>query len=65
MIGKLLDAGAYGIICPASTPSTRPRRLSGLQLPAPGDRSYGPSRGLLYGGPDYTDHADDTVQAGR
>jgi 4-hydroxy-2-oxoheptanedioate aldolase len=29
----------------------------------PGDRSFGPSRGLLYGGPDYAQHANSHILA--
>lgn len=61
-IGKLLDAGAYAIICPTiDTPEDAETLARACRYPPRGSRSYGPSRGLLYGGPDYTDHADDTV----
>jgi 4-hydroxy-2-oxoheptanedioate aldolase len=61
-IGKLLDAGAYGIVCPAiDTPEAAAAFVSACRYPPLGTRSFGPSRGLLYGGPDYLDHADRTV----
>jgi 4-hydroxy-2-oxoheptanedioate aldolase len=61
-IGKLLDAGAYGIVCPAiDTPEQAAALVRACRYPPVGGRSFGPSRGLLYGGPDYVDHADDTV----
>lgn len=61
-IGKLLDAGAYGVICPAVDSVEDCRRfVAACRYPPAGRRSYGPSRGLLYGGPDYVEHADDTV----
>lgn len=61
-IGKLLDAGAYGIICPAvDTPEQADAFVAACRYPPTGQRSYGPSRGLLYGGPDYVEHADETV----
>lgn len=64
VIGKLLDAGAYGIICPAVDSAAQAAALvQAVRYPPTGARSYGPSRGLLYGGPDYTDHADATVLA--
>ena len=59
-IGKLLDAGAYGIICPfVDTAADAEAFVRACRYR--GGRSYGPSRGLLYGGPDYFDHADDMV----
>lgn len=61
-IGKLLDAGAYGIICPAiDTPEAAAALVAACRYPPAGIRSFGPSRGLLYGGPDYVEHADSTV----
>lgn len=63
VIGKLLDAGAYGIICPSIDTAEQCRQLvSACRYPPLGRRSFGPARGLLYGGPDYTQHADVTVQ---
>jgi 4-hydroxy-2-oxoheptanedioate aldolase len=63
-IGKLLDGGAYGIICPAvDTAEQAEAFVRACRYPATGSRSYGPSRGLLYGGADYLDHADATVLA--
>ena len=53
-INKLLDAGAYGIICPmVSTPEDARRFARACRYPPLGDRSFGPARGLLYGGADY------------
>lgn len=61
-INKLLDAGAYGLICPMiDTPEDAARFVSACRYPPRGTRSFGPTRGLLYGGPDYFDHADDTI----
>jgi 4-hydroxy-2-oxoheptanedioate aldolase len=61
-IGKLLDAGAYGIVCPAvDTPEQAAAFVAACRYPPAGNRSFGPARGLLYGGPDYPDHADATV----
>jgi 4-hydroxy-2-oxoheptanedioate aldolase len=62
VIGKLLDAGAYGIICPAiDTGEQAADFVRACRYPPVGARSFGPSRGLLYGGPDYVEHADRTV----
>ncbi|HVU90861.1 MAG TPA: aldolase/citrate lyase family protein [Jatrophihabitans sp.] len=61
-IGKLLDAGAYGIICPAvDTPQQAAAFVAACRYPPTGVRSFGPARGLLYGGADYASRADDTV----
>lgn len=61
-IGKLLDAGAYGIICPAiDDAASCARFVAACRYPPRGRRSYGPARGLLYGGPDYVAAADRTV----
>lgn len=61
-IGKLLDAGAYGIICPTVDSAADCRAfVAACRYPPTGRRSYGPSRGLLYGGSDYVDNADTTV----
>lgn len=61
-IMRLLDAGAYGIICPMiSTPDDARRFVSACRYPPSGERSFGPARGLLYGGPDYFAHANDEI----
>lgn len=63
-IMHLLDAGAYGVICPMiSTPEQAAALVSACRYPPFGTRSFGPSRGLLYGGQDYVAHANDTVMA--
>lgn len=61
-IGKLLDSGAYGLICPSiDSPEQARSFVEACRYPPAGRRSYGPARGLIYGGLDYLDHADDTV----
>lgn len=63
-IMHLLDAGAYGIICPMiSTPEDTAELVAACRYPPVGNRSFGPSRGLLYGGSDYVSKADTTVMA--
>ncbi|GIL39072.1 HpcH/HpaI aldolase family protein [Roseiterribacter gracilis] len=58
-IMKLLDAGAYGVICPMiSTREDAERLVSTCRYPPTGTRSFGPARGLLYGGMDYLSGAD-------
>ena len=62
IIMKCLDAGAYGIICPMISTAEQARRLVEYCLyPPKGQRSFGPIRQLLYGGPDYFDGANDAL----
>lgn len=61
-IMHLLDAGAYGVICPMiSSPEAAAELVAACRYPPTGKRSFGPSRGLLYGGADYVAEADATV----
>jgi 4-hydroxy-2-oxoheptanedioate aldolase len=63
-IMHLLDAGAYGVICPMISSAEQARKLvSACRYPPLGERSFGPSRGLLYGGSDYVSEANSTVMA--
>lgn len=63
-IMHLLDAGAYGVICPMiSSREDAEALVAACRYPPHGNRSFGPSRGLLYGGPDYVTHANETVMA--
>ncbi|WP_137752236.1 aldolase/citrate lyase family protein [Sphingopyxis sp. L1A2A] len=58
-IMRFLDAGAYGIICPMiSTARDAADLVSACRYPPDGTRSFGPARGLLYGGADYLDGAN-------
>ena len=62
VIMHVLDAGAYGIICPMVNNRADAERLVAACRYAPvGMRSYGPARGLLYGGADYPEHANDEI----
>jgi len=64
IIGKVLDAGAYGVICPMVNSRRECEAFVGACRYAPrGYRSSGPIRATLYGGPDYHAKADDTVLA--
>jgi 4-hydroxy-2-oxoheptanedioate aldolase len=59
---KTLDAGAYGVICPMVNTREDAQKLVAYTSYAPrGTRSFGPVRALLYGGPDYYEHADRTI----
>jgi len=61
---KMLDGGAYGIICPLVNTAEEAQRFAGAcRYPPRGYRSSGPVRATLYAGADYMDHADDTVVA--
>jgi 4-hydroxy-2-oxoheptanedioate aldolase len=56
--------GAYGVICPMiDTRRDCEAFVKAMRYPPTGERSFGPSRGLLYGGSDYAAHADRTVLA--
>ncbi len=62
LVMKMLDAGAYGVICPLVNTAGEARRFAGAcRYPPRGYRSSGPVRASLYAGADYMDHADDTV----
>lgn len=59
---KVLDAGAYGVFCPmVNTVADAELLVRATSYPPRGDRSYGPIRALLYGGPDYAQKANDTI----
>lgn len=63
-IMHVLDAGAYGIICPMiSTPEEAAQVVAACRYPPKGIRSFGPSRGFLFGGADYVTEANQTVMA--
>lgn len=62
LVMQLLDAGAYGVICPMiSTPEEAKTFVSYCRYPPVGQRSFGPARGLLYGGSDYFAKANDEI----
>jgi len=63
-IMRLLDSGAYGIICPMiSTEDDAASFVSSCRYPPHGQRSFGPARAMLYGGADYYPHADKEILA--
>jgi len=61
-IMRVLDAGAYGIICPMINRKAEAEALvrSG-RYPPMGERSFGPFRAAQYGGADYWQHANQEV----
>ena len=61
-IMKILDAGCYGIICPmVSNRKEAENFVNACLYPPKGYRSFGPIRGLIYGGGDYGDHANNEI----
>ena len=61
-IMKILDAGAYGIICPMINSRKEAEQLVRTCKYAPkGYRSFGPVRASIYAGSDYALHANDTI----
>ena len=61
-IMKILDAGCYGVICPmVSNKEEAERFVQACMYPPKGYRSFGPVRGLIYGGSDYAKHANDEM----
>jgi 4-hydroxy-2-oxoheptanedioate aldolase len=62
IIMKMLDAGAYGIICPmVNTAEDAERFVRWCSYPPRGDRSFGPIRALVYGGAAYPENANATL----
>jgi 4-hydroxy-2-oxoheptanedioate aldolase len=62
LTAKLLDAGAYGVICPMINSRAEAEALvSACRYPPRGSRSFGPNRAALYGGADYWQHANDEI----
>jgi 4-hydroxy-2-oxoheptanedioate aldolase len=59
---KVLDAGAYGVICPMVNTREDAQKLVHWTHYAPqGTRSFGPIRASMYGGPDYPEQANRTI----
>ncbi len=59
---KLLDSGAYGIICPMINTARDAEAFVGACRYAPaGFRSFGPNRVREYSGSDYVRHANDEI----
>ncbi|MGB0879988.1 MAG: HpcH/HpaI aldolase family protein [Polaribacter sp.] len=59
---RLLDGGAYGIICPMiNTKQECQTFIGATKYPPLGYRSLGPTRARVYGGLDYAEHANDEI----
>jgi 4-hydroxy-2-oxoheptanedioate aldolase len=59
---KILDAGAYGVICPMiNTREEAEALVQACKYPPRGYRSWGPVRASIYAGGDYGDHANDDI----
>jgi 4-hydroxy-2-oxoheptanedioate aldolase len=62
IIGKVLDAGAMGVIIPmVNIVDDAQAAVAACRYPPQGARSYGPGRVVFYAGADYFDHANDEV----
>jgi 4-hydroxy-2-oxoheptanedioate aldolase len=63
IIGKVLDAGAWGVICPMiNTPADARALVQSCLYPPHGSRSYGPIRARGYGGKEpYHDIANEQI----
>lgn len=63
-IMKLLDAGAYGVICPmVNTPAQAAEFVSYVRYPPAGQRSFGPTRVSFAAGANYAGEANDEILA--
>ena len=61
-IMRVLDAGAYGVVCPMINSKAEAEALVRAgRYPPLGERSMGPFRAAQYGGADYWQHANDEV----
>lgn len=62
ILQKMLDAGAYGVICPMiNTRAEAEAFVTACRYPPAGRRSFGPIRATLYGGADYPKLANQEV----
>ena len=61
-IMRMLDGGAYGIICPMVNNKEECERFVGAcRYPPLGYRSFGPTRARIYGGMDYGEFANEEI----
>lgn len=63
LIQRVLDLGAYGVVVPLVNNAREAQAaVRAMRYPPRGDRSWGPIRGALYGGPDYHVGAERELQ---
>jgi 4-hydroxy-2-oxoheptanedioate aldolase len=61
-IMRALDSGAYGVICPMINGAAECAAfVQACRYPPKGFRSSGPTRAVIYGGPDYLAKANDEI----
>jgi 4-hydroxy-2-oxoheptanedioate aldolase len=61
-IMRLLDGGAYAIICPMINSAADCQNfISACKYPPGGIRSFGPTRARLYAGMDYAEYANEEI----
>ncbi len=64
IIMKVLDAGAYGVICPmVNTPEQAAAFVSYMRYPPAGQRSFGPTRANFSAGANYAAEANGEILA--
>src|SRR5215467_6916112 len=62
IVMKVLDAGAYGVICPMINSAAEAREfVAACRYPPAGIRSCGPTRANIYAGPDYIANANRAI----
>lgn len=62
IIKRVLDIGAYGVVIPnVKDRGEAEQAAQASRYPPEGIRGVGTLRGRLYGGPDYTDHANEEI----
>ena len=62
IIGKMLDAGAYGVIIPmVNSPEEAKAAVAACRHYPQGSRSFGPARAASYAGSDYFAHANEEI----
>jgi len=62
MTMKLLDAGAFGLVCPmVNTADETEFFVANARYAPRGNRSFGPNRAVQYAGADYWQHANEEV----
>jgi 4-hydroxy-2-oxoheptanedioate aldolase len=62
IVMKVLDAGAYGVICPMINSAAEAHEfVAACRYPPAGIRSCGPIRANVYAGPDYIANANRTI----